>query len=156
MTASAKPKRKIAILGGGVGAMTTAFELTNVPGWQEQYEVTVYQLGWRLGGKGASGRNAKIANRIEEHRLHIWFGFYDNAFNMMRHVYQELAEKKLAPDSPFQNCFDGFEPHQRSTLSERVGDGWKLWSQTFSDVDGLPGDDSLFDSKRPMQPPLPF
>ena len=29
------------------------------PGWQDRYEITVYQMGWRLGGKGASGRNAK-------------------------------------------------------------------------------------------------
>ncbi|HTS26371.1 MAG TPA: NAD(P)-binding protein [Bryobacteraceae bacterium] len=156
MADSANRKRKIAILGGGVGGMTTAFELTSVPGWQEQYEVTVYQLGWRLGGKGASGRNAHIANRIEEHGLHMWFGFYDNAFNVMRHVYRELAERKLAPDSPFQECFDAFEPHSRSTLAEPVGNEWKLWSLSFPPAKGLPGDDCLFDSKHPVQPPQPF
>ena len=49
---------KVAILGGGVGGMTAAFELTATPELRERYDVTVYQLGWRLGGKGASGRNA--------------------------------------------------------------------------------------------------
>ncbi len=53
-----RPKQKIAILGGGVGAMTSAFQITSEPGWQDRYEVTVYQMGWRLGGKGASGRRA--------------------------------------------------------------------------------------------------
>ena len=48
-------------------------------------------MGWRLGGKGASGRNAAHGSRIEEHGLHIWFGFYDNAFLTMRQCYEELA-----------------------------------------------------------------
>ena len=50
-------KKKIAILGGGMSSLTTAFELTRLPDWQERYEIVVYQLGFRLGGKGASGRN---------------------------------------------------------------------------------------------------
>jgi uncharacterized protein with NAD-binding domain and iron-sulfur cluster len=58
-------KKKIAILGTGVGAMATAFELTSVPGWQEKYEITVYQQGWRMGGKGASGRNWRHSDRNE-------------------------------------------------------------------------------------------
>ena len=45
-----KQRRKIAILGGGVGSLTTAYYLTSKPGWQDEYEVTVYQMGWRLGG----------------------------------------------------------------------------------------------------------
>ena len=48
-------KKKIAVLGGGVGSMTAAFEITESPGWEEKYDITVYQLGWRLGGKGAKG-----------------------------------------------------------------------------------------------------
>src|SRR4051794_23164838 len=64
---------KIVILGGGMGSLGTAFELTSQPGWQERYDITIYQLGWRLGGKGASGRSDE--GRIEEHGLHIWFGF---------------------------------------------------------------------------------
>ena len=52
-------KERIAILGGGVGAMSAAFELTSTPGWQERYEITVYQMGWRLGGS-ASGRDQNM------------------------------------------------------------------------------------------------
>ena len=47
---------EVAILGGGAGSLTAAFELTATPELRERYDVTVYQLGWRLGGKGASGR----------------------------------------------------------------------------------------------------
>src|SRR5205823_3375511 len=86
-----EPKRKIAILGGGMGAMTAAFELTDRPGWQNHYDITVYQMGWRLGGKCASGRNLdpQLGKRIEEHGVHVWFGFYDNAFRMIKKCYAE-------------------------------------------------------------------
>ena len=77
------PKRRIAILGGGCGGMAAAWGLMNSEA-ADTLDVTIYQLGWRLGGKGASGRNQKIANRIEEHGLHIWGGMYENAFAIMR------------------------------------------------------------------------
>ena len=51
-------KKKLAILGGGMSSLTTAFEITSQRDWQERWDITVYQQGWRLGGKGASGRNA--------------------------------------------------------------------------------------------------
>ncbi len=56
---------KIAILGGGLGALATAFELTSSPDWQSRYAITVYQQGFRLGGKCASSRRAEptIASR---------------------------------------------------------------------------------------------
>ncbi len=66
-------RKKIAILGGGAGAMSAAFGLTERPNWQDEYEITVYQMGWRLGGKGASGRNLKLGSRIEEHAHLGWF-----------------------------------------------------------------------------------
>src|ERR1700681_947062 len=97
MTEPANPKTKIAILGGGIGAMTAAFALTDQPGWQDRYEITVYQMGWRLGGKCASGRNQEYGERIEEHGLHIWLGFYENSFRMMRKCYQEWGRP---PESP--------------------------------------------------------
>ena len=51
-TPAGPQKTKIAILGGGLGAITTAFMLTDRPELRERFEVTVYQMGWRLGGKG--------------------------------------------------------------------------------------------------------
>ena len=38
---------KVAVLGGGVGGMTAAFELTATPELRERFDVTLYQLGWR-------------------------------------------------------------------------------------------------------------
>jgi len=60
-------KVKVAVLGGGMGAMSAALALTEVDPKGEKYEITVHQLGWRLGGKTASGRNPKYGQRIEEH-----------------------------------------------------------------------------------------
>jgi hypothetical protein len=93
-------RKKIVILGGGVGALTTAFQLTDPEqerNWKDCYDITVYQLGWRLGGKGASGRNQNISNRIEEHGLHVWFGYYYNAFKMIKQCYKELGRPSGAP-----------------------------------------------------------
>ena len=87
--------------------MTAAFELTATPELRERYDVTVHQLGWRLGGKGASGRNAALGQRIEEHGLHIWFGFYNNAFAVIRRCYEELGRE---PGAPLATWTDAFKP----------------------------------------------
>jgi uncharacterized protein with NAD-binding domain and iron-sulfur cluster len=134
-------KEKIAILGGGVGAMTTAYALTKQLGWRERYEITVYQLGWRLGGKGACGRNAAVAERIEEHGPHVWFGFYNQAFQMLRDSYQYLKDHGLTPDSPFQECIpDAMAPLDHSSLMENVGGDWKAWHVKFPNRPGTPSD----------------
>src|SRR4051794_28629288 len=100
-------RRRVAILGGGAGSLAAAFELTATPQLRERYDVTVYQLGWRVGGKGASGRNAAYGQRIEEHGLHLWFGFYDNAFRLMRDAYAELGRAPGTPLASFDEAFAG-------------------------------------------------
>src|SRR5690348_11314329 len=145
-------RRKIAILGGGVGAISTAFELTDYKDWQDKYEVTVYTDGWRLGGKGASGRNLDLACRVEEHGLHVWFGCYQNAFHMMRKVYEELSENNLAPGSPLQSCFDAFQPHDRISLVSQSG---ITWTTNFAVHSGLPGDDFDPNLAAEGEPPEP-
>lgn len=93
-------KQRIAVLGGGMGSLSAVFWLTSQPGWQERYEITVYQLGWRLGGKAASARQASDHNRSLEHGYHVLLGFYDNAFATMRECYKELGRE---PGSPFSS-----------------------------------------------------
>jgi glycine/D-amino acid oxidase-like deaminating enzyme len=68
---------KVAVIGGGCASIAAAFELTR-PEHGGKYDVTVYQMGWRLGGKGASGRGA--AGRVEEHGLHVQRNLRPNAF----------------------------------------------------------------------------
>ena len=97
------PRKKIAILGGGIAAMTTAFELTSQPGWQDLYEITVHQLGWRLGGKCASSRG--LNGRIEEHGIHAFMGSYYNTMPMMAACYAELARPAGQPLATFEEAF---------------------------------------------------
>ena len=128
--------QKIAVLGGGAGSLAAAFYLSAQPGWQERYEITVYQQGWRLGGKGASGRNAALGQRIEEHGLHIWFGFYANAFAMIRAVYDELGRP---PGTPLASWDQAFRPHDYVVLAEQVGAAWRPWHLVLPRRPGEPG-----------------
>jgi uncharacterized protein with NAD-binding domain and iron-sulfur cluster len=128
--------QKIAILGGGAGSLAAAFYLSAQPGWRERYEITVYQQGWRLGGKGASGRNAALAQRIEEHGLHIWFGFYANAFAMIRAVYEELGRP---PGAPLASWDQAFRPQDTIALAEQVGSEWRPWHLLLPRRPGEPG-----------------
>jgi len=56
-------KKRIAILGGGGAALSAAYHLTRTPELRAQHDVTIYQMGWRLGGQGASGRNRDRRSR---------------------------------------------------------------------------------------------
>ena len=137
-------KRKVAILGGGVGAITAAYAITTVPDWQSKYEITVYQLGWRLGGKGASGRNMEKNGRIEEHGLHIWAGFYDNSFKFMRRCYEQLVELGLRkPEDPLGTLDKAFKPLSEFYIAEKVegDDGvvWEPWRIRFPSNSDVPG-----------------
>lgn len=134
-------KKKIAVLGGGIGSLSTVFALTSTPGWQDRYEITVYQQGWRLGGKGASGRNRKLGHRIEEHGFHMWMGFYHNAFRTMRECYDERLRVMVDP-GVFRTWQDAYEPQRLNVLVEHVGGQWKLWPITYADRPGEPGVDS--------------
>lgn len=133
---------KIAILGGGVSAITAAFHLSNQAGWQNNYDITLYQMGWRIGGKGASGRNPDYGERIEEHGLHIWFGFYDNAFDSIKQAYDLLDRP---PGSPLATWQEAFKPHSYIVLQELIDGKWKSWPIDFPTNDLVPGqiDDEL-------------
>lgn len=106
------------------------------PEHKGRYRVTIYQLGWRLGGKGASGRGP--AGRIEEHGLHIWLGFYENAFRLLRECYEELGRE---PGSrPFASWRDAFIEDSHLGLADRSADKWLIWTMFFPPGGGLPGD----------------
>jgi uncharacterized protein with NAD-binding domain and iron-sulfur cluster len=118
-------RKKVAVLGGGVGGMVTAFWLTSTEELRAAYDVTVYQSGWRLGGKGASGRNLARGSRIEEHGLHIWFGFYDNAFFTMRQCYEELGrECPRIPTCPIRTFDEAFTASPIIGLFEYYDQKW--------------------------------
>jgi len=136
-------KRKIAILGGGWGSISTALYLTdpNNPK-RDEYDITIYQMGWRLGGKGASGRGPY--GRIEEHGLHVWMGFYENSFRAIRQVYDEVQPiyRRITnyENNPFKSWRDAFKPHNYIVLADHYNNRWTTWGFDFPPNDDLPGD----------------
>ena len=133
-------RKKIAVLGGGMSALSAVYTLTKTTDWRQKYDITIYQMGWRIGGKGASGRNAKIGQRIEEHGLHIWFGFYTNAFNLIKDVYANAP----TGNSPLKTFDDAFKPHSYIPIMENINNKWEIWGLDFPTNDMEPGGDKEF------------
>jgi uncharacterized protein with NAD-binding domain and iron-sulfur cluster len=128
-------KKRIAILGGGMSALVTALKLVDADTDGDKLDITVYQQGWRLGGKGASGRNHAEHERIEEHGLHLMFGFYENVFRVMRHAYANTSGNPDEWKKHFSSADVGV------AMMERTGGRWEPWEVGFPHQDGLePGD----------------
>lgn len=110
------------------------------PGWQDRFEsITIYQRGGRLGGKGASHRGAH--QRVEEHGLHIWLGYYDNAFRLLRECYEELDRPRTDPGCPIATIDQALRPATRVGLEDFDGERWHHWLGDFASNDLVPGDD---------------
>jgi uncharacterized protein with NAD-binding domain and iron-sulfur cluster len=128
-------RKKITILGGGMAALSTAFQLTRTDELRREYEVTVYQQGWRLGGKCAAGRNRDAGDRVEEHGLHILFGWYENTFRLIRECYEAVTGDAAAWRSAIR-------PYNGTVVMPEYRDGvvrpWVIKAPINNDV---PGDD---------------
>jgi uncharacterized protein with NAD-binding domain and iron-sulfur cluster len=128
---------RVAVLGGGAGAIAAAFELTATPDLRARHHVTVYQPGWRLGGKCASGRNADHHQRIEEHGLHVLFGFYDNAFDIVQRAYLELGRP---PNAPLSTWDKAFSPCHDLVFFDKYLNNWNKQVLNFPANHRVPGD----------------
>jgi len=128
-------RRRIVILGGGMAGLAAAWRLSDPEG--EPADITVYQRGWRLGGKGASSRGPN--GRIEEHGLHVWLGFYDNAFRLLRSCYGELDRPTTDPACPIQDWRDAFVPASTIGLGIPEETDSSVWLAQFPENDRLPG-----------------
>ena len=115
----AMTKRRIAILGGGIGGLTTAYYLSRTADLRDRFQVTMYQMGWRLGGKIASSRDP--SGRNLEHGLHVWFGCYENAFQLLQEIYGARVPQ---PGSPFKTWRDVVKP--QDLHPDRDEDGVEL------------------------------
>jgi uncharacterized protein with NAD-binding domain and iron-sulfur cluster len=137
----ATPRRRLAIVGGGPSALVAAFHLTrNEP---EAYDITVYEMSWRLGGKTVSGRGEH--GRIEEHGLHILFGCYHNVFATMLECYDEMRKCKLVPKSAhrLQHFYDAIKPHHFGVIGDDRETPWQPILLEFPSNRGVPGDPPL-------------
>jgi uncharacterized protein with NAD-binding domain and iron-sulfur cluster len=77
--------------------------------------------------------------RIEEHGFHVWFGFYENAFRLMRECYAELNREP--GKCRIADWRDAFFPAPFIGIADHLQDG-SYWSfvSCFPPGDGLPGD----------------
>lgn len=91
-----RPRERVLVLGGGPAACAAAYWLARQP---ERFAVTLATQGFRLGGKCAASRNPDADQRIEEHGLHAFVGFYENAFRTTREVYAS-ADLPIARGQP--------------------------------------------------------
>ena len=127
------------VLGGGQAALTAAFQLTDPANPRRgELDVTVYQMGWRLGGKGTTGRNTDpgFHGRIEEHGFHNWFGFYDNSFRQIQRCYAELGR---APGAPLATWQEAFVPAHEFAFMESFGGRQREWTVRAPPNEQTPG-----------------
>lgn len=132
-------KKKITILGGGMAGLSAAYQLTKTQALRDMHEVTLYQMGWRLGGKAASGRDSEGRNL--EHGLHVWFGCYENTFQLIQEVY---AARQPATGWALATWQDAVKPQDFTPIGVQGDDNkWSYWPLTWATNDGVPGDGTL-------------
>jgi uncharacterized protein with NAD-binding domain and iron-sulfur cluster len=132
---------KVAILGGGIGSLSAAWVLAHDT--SDQFEITVYQEDHLLGGKGAAVRNLLPGGqeRIEEHGIHILFGFYTELMQMLRDAYAEAP--KTGPWGQLPDFASAFIPNDWAFLAEEYpgpGDWRQPWAIRFPKMPGDPWD----------------
>lgn len=132
------PRKKIAILGGGMAGLAAAYELTRTPELAAQHDVTIYSMGWRLGGKCASARDA--LGRNVEHGLHVWFGCYANTFGMMKEVYDQSSPM---PGARLKSIADVAKPQDFTPIGVRTATGWEYFPIDWPANEGDPWDVNL-------------
>jgi uncharacterized protein with NAD-binding domain and iron-sulfur cluster len=133
-------KQHVVILGAGMAGLSAAYELTNYPGWSDLYDVSLYVLGWRVGGKTATGRGP--SERIEEHGIHILQGWYHNLFRVMNAVYVERAKIGTLPPLPWPSWYGALLRNNSTFLTEYLPElgRWANVTMIFPQTVELPGE----------------
>ncbi|GAB4207434.1 MAG: hypothetical protein OHK0013_25070 [Sandaracinaceae bacterium] len=110
-------KTRVLILGGGMAGVTAAHALTDTDERRARYDVTLLSQGHYLGGKGANLRSTDplLGKRVEEHGIHVFFGFYHNTLRLMRSLYAEANRPATVEPSTFD---EAFRPEWRVTFHD--------------------------------------
>ncbi len=138
MTVGARERKRIVIVGAGVAGLSTAFNLTDPtinPNWSDRYSVDVYQMGWRVGGKCATGRNPDACERIQEHGIHIFANFYFNAMRMVKAAFDEVEWDE---HDKLRTMEDAFLPSAVAYNTDYFDKQWHGWLTSFIISDGNP------------------
>ena len=128
-------KTKVAVLGGGPAGLAAAFALSATPELRARYDVTIYQSGWRVGGKCGQGRKGP-ANRIEINGTHYLFGAYDAAFALASEIFAELEAKG---DTRFGSYESQFLECNTVAIKEFFNGNWETWTLSLPGSGKPPG-----------------
>ncbi|MGH2759735.1 MAG: NAD(P)-binding protein, partial [Actinomycetota bacterium] len=139
------PKRRIAIVGAGPAGLSTAFHLTDQPGWSDDYDVDVYQLAWRVGGKGATGRNPDAFERIQEHGIHLFGNMYFNSLRMLKECYEQVD---WDAGDRFRTIEEAFRPCIFNYNTDYWNGRWHAAVARFPDNDSVPWEGDLWPDHR--------
>ncbi len=130
-------QQKIVIVGAGPAGISAAFYLTDPqtnPNWRERYTVDVYQMGWRAGGKGATGRNPDAGERIQEHGIHVFGNMYFNSLRMMDACYREVQWDE---HDRHRTMEEAFLPSLITYMTDYVDGKW------YGELANFPGNDEV-------------
>jgi uncharacterized protein with NAD-binding domain and iron-sulfur cluster len=114
-------KRRVVVLGGGIAGLTAAHELSRTAEARADWETTIYEMGHKIGGRLFSAHDPRSWGRNEEHGLHVWFGFYDNAFRLAEEVWRDVRKPVGAP---WKSIWDAVRPIHTSDHGLVQGDGY--------------------------------
>lgn len=115
---------RVAIVGAGPAALAAALDLTKTEALRRQFCVTIYEQGYRAGGK-CSGLRRPPFHTIEQNGTHYLFGCYDNAFDLARTAYDELQSTGVQGFGSFEAQF---LPRHRIVFRQHFGGLWHDWS----------------------------
>ncbi len=128
-------KTRVVVLGAGPAGLAAAFGLSDTEEQRARYDVTVYQMGWRAGGKCSTGRAAPTM-RIEQNGTHYLFGCYDACFDTVRRSFDELVTRGI---SSFGTYEEAFLPRNLLVFTQRFRGEWHLWPIRFPANGTVPG-----------------
>jgi 15-cis-phytoene desaturase len=79
--------KKVVILGGGIGGLTVAHQLSKFP----EYQISIYEAKDVIGGLARSSREP-IGGCATEYCWRVFFGFYNSLLGMMREIPTERGK----------------------------------------------------------------
>lgn len=123
--------KRVTILGAGPAGLATAWELSGKKDEQGKplYDITLYDMSWRPGGKCASGRTSTPDQRIVQNGTHYVFGVYRNMFQILGEAYEILngSASGVSHNHAAWGGMDEFVPRHVMALRDACAKPYENW-----------------------------